>query len=197
MTTAFREKTRLYKVYHIHLIGNHNLNEGYIGVTRRSLAYRLGQHMCSTRPVGQILRKLGKDAVEITQLDMLPKDEALAKEFSLRPRLNMGWNTLAGGNRCTLYCPMCGKPMPHKPKKTLLCWDCYSAMLRIGFQRDNSSGKGEHYRLFAPDGTVYEPEAFTVFCREHNLTSQNLRKVAQGLRQHSKGWRAERITIVD
>lgn len=197
MTTKFREKTRLYKVYHIHVTGNNNLEEGYIGVTRRSLSYRLGQHMNSKRPVGKILRELGKDAVEITQLAFLPKEEALAKEFKLRPKLNMGWNTLAGGNQKTLYCPMCGKSMPHKPKKTILCWDCYSAMLSIGFQKNNSYGKGEHYRLFAPDGTVYEPEAFTVFCSEHNLNPQNLRKVAKGERKHSKGWRAERITTTD
>lgn len=186
----YKEKTRLYKVYHIRLKGNNNLNDGYVGITRRSLSYRLSQHMQSRRPVGKILRQLGKDAVEIVQLAMLPKEQALDMEYKLRPVLNKGWNTLAGGNETTLCCASCGKPLPHKAKKTLFCWDCYSAFLRIGFIKANTAGTSEHYRLTAPDGTVYEPKYFTEFCREHDLTSQNIRKVAKGKRHNHKGWTA-------
>jgi hypothetical protein len=193
MTSEFRNKTRLYKVYHIHIKGNNNVAEGYVGVTRRSLAYRLSQHRCSTRPIGYILRNLDKDAVEITQLAMLPKEEAFAMEYKLRPELNIGWNMRAGGNRATLRCSKCGKPMPHKPKKTTLCWNCYVEELHLGHIKHNSEGKGEHYRLISPTGDVYEPEAFTIFCREHSLNPQNLRKVAQGKRHHSSGWIAEKI----
>lgn len=159
-------KTRLYKVYHIHVKGNTNLNEGYVGVTRRSLTDRLGQHFCSKRPVGTILRTLGREKIEIDQLAMLPKEEALTMEYNLRPNRYIGWNTMAGGNRPTKF------TKGHKPA---------------------NYGKGEHYKLTAPDGTVYIPEAFTVFCREHGLIPQNLRKVAKGLRKHSNGWKAERI----
>ena len=74
----FREKTRLYKVYHIHEVGNRNIQEGYVGVTRRSLSYRLSQHMCSKRRVGTILRQLGKDNIQIDLIAMLPKEEALS-----------------------------------------------------------------------------------------------------------------------
>ena len=193
MTSQYKAKTRLYKVYHIRIKDNGNLDEGYIGVTRRSLSYRLSQHMCSPRPVGEILRKLGKEAVEIRQLAILPKDEALAMEYKLRPKLNKGWNSRAGGNEATLLCPSCGKPMPHKPKKTLFCWECYKNLLSIGFIKGNTAGTSEHYRLTAPDGTVYEPQFFTDFCREHDLTSQNIRKVAKGKRKHHKGWLAEII----
>lgn len=164
----YRTKTRLYKVYHIHEKGNTDLNDGYVGVTRHSIEYRLGQHFCSKRPVGTILRALGRENVEIDQLAMLPKEEALSMEYRLRPKLNMGWNVRAGGDRATVCCPICGKPMPKRKK-------------------------GEHYRLTSPDGTVYTPEAFTSFCREHGLIPQNLRKVAKGLRKHSNGWTAERI----
>jgi hypothetical protein len=193
MTSQYRAKTRLYKVYHIRIKGNDNLNEGYIGVTRHSLSYRLSQHLCSTRPVGEILRKLGKEAIEIKQLAMLPKDEALAMEYRLRSTLNKGWNVRAGGNETALYCPSCGKPMPHKPKKTQFCWDCYKNLLSIGFIKGNTAGTSERYRLTAPDGTIYEPRFFTEFCRQHELTPQNLRKVAKGNRRHHKGWKAEII----
>lgn len=98
----FREKTRLYKVYHIHEVGNRNIQEGYVGVTRRSLSYRLSQHMCSKRPVGTILRQLGKDNIQIDLIAMLPKEEALTMEYNLRPKINMGWNTRAGGDRKTV-----------------------------------------------------------------------------------------------
>lgn len=167
----YKEKTRLYKVYHIHEKGNTDINDGYVGITRHSLAYRLGQHFCSKRPVGTILRSKGRENIEIDQLAMLSKDEALEMEYNLRPpKMNLGWNVRAGGDRATVFCPpVCGKPLP------------------------NNYGKGEKYRLTSPDDTVYTPEVFTVFCREHDLNPQNLRKVAKGLRKHSNGWKAERI----
>ena len=187
----YRTKTRLYKVYHIHEKGNTNLDEGYVGITRHNLEYRLGQHFCSKRPVGVILRALGKENVEIDQLAMLPKEEALAMEYKLRPKLNMGWNVRAGGDRATVFCPICGKPMP-KRKSGTVCANCRPTKY-TKWHKPANYGKGEHYKLTAPDGTVYTPEAFTAFCREHNLIPQNLRKVAKGLRKHSNGWTAERI----
>lgn len=188
--SAYKGKNRLFKVYHIHEKGNDNLEEGYVGVTRHSLPSRLCEHFNSKRPVGKILRELGREAVEITQLAILPREEALQMEYELRPQMEMGWNTLAGGNYKTLRCSICGKPMPHKPKKTKYCWECYKKKLDSGEVWPNSAGKGEHFIVTAPDGTVYEPIYFTQFCRERDLTPQNLRKVAKGLRKHHKGWTA-------
>lgn len=111
MTTkeSFRSKTRLYKVYHIHLKGDNDLTSGYIGITRRSLSYRLSQHFKSKRPVGETLRKIGKENIEITLLKMLPKESALDMEYVLRPKMYMGWNCRAGGgDRRTVNCPSCG-----------------------------------------------------------------------------------------
>ena len=168
--SKFREKTRLYKVYHIHEIGNYDKKQGYIGITRRSLAYRLGQHFNSKRLVGTILRNLGKEKIQIDELCRLPKEQALEKEYELRPKRFMGWNVRAGGDRSTVCCLICGKPLPNR-----------------------KTGTGEHYRLTDPEGNSYEPEAFTTFCKEYNLTPQNLRLVAKGKRKHHKGWIAERI----
>lgn len=187
----YRTKTRLYKVYHIHEKWNNNLHEGYVGVTRHSIEYRLGQHFCSKRPVGAILRALGRENVVIDQLAMLPKEDALTMEYTLRPDMNIGWNTRAGGDRRTVRCPICGKYLP-KRKHGTICENCHPTKFTKGHKPANY-GKGEHYKLTSPDGTVYTPEAFTVFCREHDLIPQNLRRVAKGLRKHSNGWRAERI----
>ena len=189
--SKFREKTRLYKVYHIHEIGNYDKNQGYIGITRRSLAYRLGQHFNSKRQIGTILRKLGKEKIQIDELCRLPKEQALEKEYELRPKRFMGWNVKAGGDRSTVCCLICGKPLP-KRKTGTICMNCRDTKFTKG-HRHHNYGTGEHYRLTDPEGNSYEPEAFTAFCKEYNLTPQNLRLVAKGKRKHHKGWIAERI----
>ena len=189
--STFKEKTRLYKVYHIHVKGNNDLQTGYVGITRRSLPYRLGQHFNSKRPVGTILRLLGREQVEIDQLAMLCKEEALEMEAGLRPFCNMGWNTRAGGIRRTVRCPRCGKHLPKRVYGTY-CGDCRETKFTKGHKPHNY-GKGEKYRLISPDGEVFEPVAFTVFCREHGLEARNLRLVAKGKRKHHKQWKAEKI----
>lgn len=189
--SSFREKTELFKVYHIRLKGNTDTKEGYIGITQRSLAFRLCQHFNSTRPVGKKLRSLGRDAVEIVLLATLPQDKAEELEFTLRPSLSIGWNIRAGGNRATVCCPSCGKKLPNR-KTGSYCQDCRDMRFRPGHKPFNY-GQGEKYQLIDPEGNIHQPEAFTVFCQENNLTPQNLRKVAQGVRTHHKGWIAIKL----
>lgn len=189
--SKFKEKTRLYKVYHIRMKGNEDIMQGYVGITRRSLPYRLSQHFQSTRPVGHTLRELGRDAVEIVQLAMLNKTDALNMEYTLRPDLHIGWNCRAGGDMATVRCTVCGKALPKRATGTK-CGDCANSKFTKG-QVPHNYGQGEKYRLTSPEGVVYEPEAFTIFCKENDLTPQNLRKVAKGHRQHHKGWTAEKI----
>lgn len=186
----FREKTRLYKVYHIYEIGNKDINCGYVGVTRRSLNYRLSQHFCSKRPVGAILRKLGKDNVQIDLITMLPKEEALTLEYTLRPVPHMAWNTMAGGNRSTVRCPICGKLLPKRRTGTI-CADCIPTKFQKGHKPANY-GKTK-YILIDPAGNKYTPESITLFCAGHGLTASNIRKVAKGERKSHKGWTAQRI----
>lgn len=187
---TYKAKHRLYKVYHIHLKEDRDIRHGYVGITRHNLSYRLSQHFCSMRPVGSILRSLNKKDIVIEELAMLPKEDALTLEYQLRPKRNMGWNCMAGGNRRTVRCPKCGKYLP-KRKTGAFCQECNDTRFKRG-QRPFNYGCGEHYVLTAPDGTVYYPEAFTAFCREHHLNPQNLRKVAKGTRHHSQGWTARR-----
>ncbi len=175
-------------MYHIRLKGVIDTNEGYIGITRRSLPYRLGQHFNSKRPVGKTLRSLGRDAIEIVQLAFLPKDKAEELEYNLRPSLHLGWNIRAGGNRTTVRCIMCGKPLACRRT----CQDCHDTRFQPNHKPFNY-GKGERYQLTSPEGMVYTPEALTVFCKEHNLTPQNIRKVANGTRKHHKGWTVIRL----
>lgn len=94
-------KNRMYHVYHIRPIGETDTSKFYVGITKNSLKFRLSQHMCSKRPVGAILRDLGKDAVEIISLFFGSKEDALQMEYKLRPELNIGWNAMAGGNQPT------------------------------------------------------------------------------------------------
>ena len=184
-------KNRLYKLYHIRIKGNEDLKQGYIGITRRSIYSRLKEHFNSRRPVGKILRSLGEEAVEVVELGRYYREEALEREYNLRPELRVGWNIQAGGNRITVKCPDCGKYLP-KRKTGTYCIECKETRFQKGHKPFNY-GKGEKYKLIDPQGNIYYPEAFTVFCRENNLTPQNLRKVAKGVRKHHKGWKAVKI----
>lgn len=184
-------KERIYKVYHIRLKGNTNLNEGYIGITKNSLKFRLLQHTTSKRPIGTVLRSLQPDEYEIVELFRGNKQFALDKEYELRPQRNIGWNVMAGGDRATVVCPICGKHLPKRATGSK-CMECHNTKFQKGHVPHNY-GCGEKYELTDPDGNKYIPEAFTVFCREHGLTPQNLRKVAKGLRKHSNGWTAKKV----
>lgn len=194
MTTkeSFRSKTRLYKVYHIHLKGDNDLTSGYIGITRRSLSYRLSQHFKSKRPVGETLRKIGKENIEITLLKMLPKELALDMEYVLRPKMYMGWNCRAGGDRRTVNCPSCGTYLP-KSKTGSFCIKCRETRFQKG-QVPHNYGTGKRYLLTDPEGNTYTPTSLVEFCREHGLTPQNLRKVAKGTRKNHKGWIAKELS---
>ena len=178
LLSAYRKKTRLYKVYHIHAVGDNDTSKGYIGITRRSLSYRLGQHRHSKRPIGVTLRT--GISVEITQIgDMMPKEDALYLEGVLRPAMNIGWNCMAGGNRCNqLWRNVCVTGII-----TTFC---------VGHEPHNS-GKGERYELTDPEGVKHIPEIFTRFCRDNGLQPQNIRKVAKGIRKHSCGWTAIKL----
>jgi hypothetical protein len=187
----FRSKTRLYKVYHIRLKNNPNINDGYVGVTRRSLSCRLSEHFCSKRLIGKILRTLNRDEIEIIEVIRLEKESALNLEYQLRPKQFIGWNDRAGGNRATVKCPSCGKPLP-KRRGGSYCEDCNNCKFHKGHIPHNY-GQGEKYKLTDPQGNVYYPEVFTVFCRDYDLIPQNLRKVSKGKRNHHKGWHAVRL----
>jgi len=174
--SEYKKKTRLYKVYHIRELGNTEVSEGYIGITRRSLPYRLSQHRHSKRPIGIILRT--GIPVEIIQIGSnVPKEDALYMEGVLRPKMNMGWNVMCGGNRSN----------PEWRKNTGV-----NAQFCKGHEPHNT-GNGERYELTSPEGTVYRPEIFTIFCRDNKLCQSNIRKVAKGLRKHSSGWTARKI----
>ena len=64
--------------------------------------------------------------------------------------------------------------------------------LRRGYA--HNYGTGKRYLITDPDGNTYTPESIVEFCREHELTPQNLRKVAKGTRKHHKGWKAVEIS---
>lgn len=165
--------------------------EGYVGITTRSLPYRLGQHFNSKRPIGEKLCALGRGAVEIVQLALLPKEQAEEMEYNLRPALGIGWNIRAGGNRSTVCCPSCGKHLPKRRTGTY-CQGCRETRFQPG-HRPANYGKGERYQLTNPEGIIFTPEALTAFCKENKLIPQNLRKVAQGIRKHHRGWTASLI----
>lgn len=173
------DRQRLYKVYHIRKIGCEDTSEGYIGITKNSLKFRLSQHMTSKRPVGQILRELGKDSVEIVKLAELPFDEACQMEYNLRPKLRMGWNYMVGGAQAA--------PEWYKHKVG------FDARFQPG-QLPHNCGTGKRVRLTSPEGGVFEPEVLEAFCAEHGLVRQNVHKVCKGQRKHTKGWTAVYIS---
>lgn len=188
-------KHRLYKLYWIKTKDMLNpYTEGYIGITKNSLKLRLSQHKHSKRPIGYKLRE--KDVeVTIEELHRGMKEDMLHKEYEYRPEQHIGWNIMAGGNYKTVRCLRCDTYLPKGPRNAKgLCSKCndFKGTFTEG-HRPHNYGKGEKYELIDPEGNIYRPEVFTVFCRERGLTPQNLRKVAKGTRKNHKGWLAKKL----
>ena len=181
-------KQRLYTLYHIRPKGETDTSKFYVGITKNSLKARLGQHMHSKRPVGDVLRTLGQDAIEIVSLGKYPLQEALQKEYELRPYMHMGWNIMAGGQRRTVVCSGCGKYLP-KRRTGAQCEGCNDRRFKVGDMPPNY-GKGVKAVLVDPEGNEYMPFSLHQFCAKHGLVTANVRKVLKGERKHTKGWTA-------
>lgn len=168
-------KHRLYVLYWIKTSDMTDpMKDGYIGITKNSLATRLSQHRCSKRPIGYQVRA---NEVTIVELHRGMKEDILELEYKYRYKMDIGWNIMAGGNYGTVRCKKCNE---------------YKGRFEIG-NKSHNYGKGEKYILIDPEGIIYEPEVFTKFCNDNNLTPQNLRKVAKGSRKHHKGWKATKV----
>ena len=178
-------KQRLYTLYHIRPKGETDTSKFYVGITKNTLQYRLGQHFHSPRPVGDALRALGREAIEIVCLGKFPLQEALQEEYKLRPYTNMGWNILAGGNVRTVTCSGCGKYLP-KRRTGAQCEDCNNRRFKEGDMPHNY-GKGVRAVLVDPEGNEYMPFSLHQFCPKHGLVTSNVRKVLKGERKHTKG----------
>jgi len=170
-----------HKVYHIRTKENKNLNQGYIGITC-NIAQRIRQH----RNTGRLTCEK-----EIVILCVGTKDYCLDIEYKLRPYPHIGDNYKSGGDNRTLYkrpntlaegrlTRATGKPPLTRFKKG---------------QVPHNLGTGLSYILTAPCGTEYLVTSLCTFCKEYNLTPQNLRKVAKGERKFHKGWTARIVTI--
>jgi hypothetical protein len=159
-----------HKVYHIRDCGTKDLTEGYIGVTSY-WAVRKSKHKYS----GKLC--LGREMVCLATFSN--KEEAYAMEAELRPIDGIGLNIVAGGMESGRI-----REGEHRSKST---------EFKKG-QVAHNTGKGRHYLLTSPTGEEYYVEALTIFCKAHNLTPQNLRKVAKGERNYHKGWKASLVS---
>lgn len=57
------------------------------------------------------------------------------------------------------------------------------------YVRGSKNGRAKfHYVLKDPQGNIWETDCLTEFCREHNLTHGHMSSVANGNRNHHKGW---------
>lgn len=168
-----------HKVYHIREIGNEDLTCGYVGVTN-DIKNRIRQH----RHTG-----LFTESKELIVLCSGSRNYCLDIEYKLRPKPNMGDNKYSGGESRSLYksprtiaegrpSRATGKPCTTRFKKG---------------QKAHNFGKGKHYILTSPEGDEHLVTSLKIFCKEHNLTPQNLRKVAKGQRNYHKGWKAMEI----
>lgn len=157
-------------VYHLHT--NTGTEDGYIGVTKR-LRMRLYKH----RDNGMF-----GDGVKIRILKVGSEEECLALEAALRPYPSMGWNKAEGGwNKCTGTIgeeTRIKKGQHHSPKTEF----------HKGQEAHNAGSTT--YLLTDPEGNTYRVENLTTFCKDNNLTRENIRKVARGTRKHHKGWSA-------
>ena len=93
------ERNNMYCVYWVHLKGEKNLNEGYIGITN-NFENRLKTHLRNKRNTHfkNAINKYGWSNLikEIIHFD-LRLEEALFFEEFYRPTQNIGWNSQKGG----------------------------------------------------------------------------------------------------
>lgn len=188
MENTTNSKQRLYTLYHIRPLGHTDTSKHYVGITKNSLEFRLSQHMCSLRPVGDALRALGRDAVEIVSLGKFSHSEALQEEYKLRPQRNIGWNIIAGGDYSTVRCSGCNVKLP-KRATGAMCEKCNDCRFTKGTLPHNF-GTGVKAVLVCPEGHEYAPYSIHQFCKERGLVTANVRKVLKGERKHTKGWTA-------
>ena len=182
-----------HQVYHIRTKGNTDLSSGYIGVTNN-----ISRRMCQHKHSGLL-----NNLTEMVILFVGTKDKCHYYEWVLRPWYNIGLNKAPGGNPSMrwyqkYYRFPTGKdtkikPGQHHSKDTEIKPGQHLSVateFKPGMTPHNY-GKGKQYILTDPNGKSHIVDVLTVFCKIHNLTPQNIRKVAKGQRNYHKGWKAE------
>jgi hypothetical protein len=106
----------------------------------------------------------------------------------LRPSCGLGRNKSYGGLKNSTSI----KPGQHLSRRTE-----FKPKQRVSERTEfkkghtpHNKGKGKDYILTDPEGKEYYVSCISDFCRAHNLTAQNIRKVAKGKRNFHKGWKA-------
>ena len=91
-----------------------------------------------------------------------------------------------------------------KLKQTSGGWRCLSATSENLAKTNNGTAKLEpcvpsryygDYRLTSPDRQIFlvKQRELNQFCEERGMRSRSMRRVAEGTRNHYKGWRCERV----
>lgn len=171
-----------HKVYHIRECGKEDVSQGYIGVTS-NIAARTSSH----RHSGML-----NTAREVVVLFTGTKSECYEMEENLRPEDGLGLNKGRGGYRKAgniqkgehLSVATQIRKGQHLSEET---------EFKAGMTPHNK-GSGKDYILVSPDSEEYLVTCLTDFCKTHNLTPANIRKVAKGERNFHKGWKATVLT---
>jgi hypothetical protein len=170
-----------HKVYHIHYESNPDLMQGYIGVTSN-----LKQRIRSHRASGML-----KKGDTVTVLYKGTRKACYALESKLRPSCGLGRNKSYGGlKNCTSI-----KPGQHLSRRTEFK-PKQSVSERTEFKKGDTphnKGNGKDYIFIDPNGNDHYVSCISDFCKAHNLTPSNMRKVAKGERNFHKGWKAIQI----
>lgn len=195
-------ETKVCYVYWIHI--NDNLNEGYIGVSNNPMK-RFKAHAKGPYTVGNAIRKY-KKKIKITKIFKGTREECFAKEASLRPHPNMGWNQDVGGYsgpilrgpdsplwRGGSHCIDCGKAIVNKGPRQR-CSEC-ADQTRTQFKKGSKPWNTgiSRYLVTHPCGKTEIVDRPTQFCKEHGLVPANFRKVAKGERKHTKGFKVRKM----
>jgi hypothetical protein len=171
-----------HKVYHIHVDGSLDLKQGYIGVTS-NLKSRIRKH----RFTGML-----SDEDVVSVLCVGSEKYCFDLEFKLRAECHMGRNKSYGGKAgCTSIQvgQHLSKDTEIKPKQHL----SKQTEFKKGTAPHNK-GNGKDYLFTNPDGEEFIVTCISDFCKAHNLTPSNMRKVAKGERTFHKHWKASIIT---
>lgn len=189
----------------IYLLKNKINDKLYVGKTN-NLYKRLSSHKNDRRHITPLTKAIDKHGFHNFECIILEKN--ISKE-NIREREQFyiekfntyksnHYNCTAGGNGFLSgkEHPLYGKERPRRIKEKISKTKkinhpfrgSFPPWLNRGHLEGYSHPNAKEWIVISPEGEELKIRSLEQFCKQNNLTSQNMRSVAKGKRKHHKGW---------